>query len=146
MLLLATSLLAAVLAQDATASSRPPRPAQRSVQIPLTGTLPLRCNARVVRAEGSPSFSDRITLVISHSCNAEHIIQFTSPVLDEAVGGAARITFDGAEAHDRGRNSVSFLEPPGRERERRLLISAAGPSNLARLTAPGAVTITLAPR
>ncbi|QHL90515.1 hypothetical protein GVO57_06255 [Sphingomonas changnyeongensis] len=147
LMLIAASLWAASLAQEAQSAGRPVRPAGQSIRIPLSGTLPLRCNARVLRAEAASAIGQRMVLVISHGCNAEHIMQFSSPVLDEVLNGiGARITLDGADAYDRGSNSVSFLQSAAGVGERRLLISTPQPVDFSRLVVPGAVSITLTPR
>lgn len=120
---------------------------QSSVAIPLSGTLPLSCSARVLAVEAPGSARDRLTVEITHDCNAEHILQFTAPGLDAALAGAsAQFSLDGGAPYQRGPDSVAFLEAVTRARPRRLTIRTDRAVDFGTLTAPGAFTITMVPR
>jgi hypothetical protein len=48
--------------------------AQQQVQIPLSGTLPVRCNAFVHDLQVQPGSPERLILTITHKCNKGHAL------------------------------------------------------------------------
>lgn len=67
---LAYSILVAVVAIPFA-----PAIAQQQVNIPLSGTLPVRCNAFVHDLQVQPGSPERLILTIVHKCNKGHTLQ-----------------------------------------------------------------------
>ena len=99
-----------------------PASAQQQVQIPLSGTLPVRCNAFVHDLRVQPGSPERLVLTIIHKCNKGHALH-----LRVVPGSGASLDHTGMKYAGRGptfRNSVeaTFRYPLPTEGQDQLVI------------------------
>ena len=82
--------------------------AQTSVQIPLSGTLQPRCNAKVHDLQVTPGEDLKLTLQIAHSCNAAHTLLLRVTKGAGADLTRTRVDYNGKQPSMKTEETVSF--------------------------------------
>lgn len=81
---------------------------QNSVQIPLSGTLQPRCNAKVHDLQVTPGEDLKLTLQIAHSCNAAHTLLLRVTKGAGADLTRTSVTYSGKQPSLRTEETVGF--------------------------------------